>query len=237
MRMGGSMKTIGVLGGMGPVVTAEFYSRILKLCEREHGAVQDGDYPHILINSMSLKGSSESGIRNAKVLEREHVDGIRKLDRAGCDFVVIPCNTAHHFVERLRKESRTPILSIIDLAVARAAKVGMRRIGLLASESTYEHGLYKRPLAARGMEAVYPKPREIKELTAIVLDIMGGDRNERDRNTIRRIVRRMRKEDKIDGVIVGCTELSLVLHAGKYPVRAVDAMDTLAEAAVKNAYG
>lgn len=230
-------RTIGILGGMGPVATAEFFHRILALCELEHGAVQDGDYPPILVYSMSLKGSSESGIRDAKLLEHEFVEGITRLHRAGCDFVVIPCNTAHHFVQRLRKDVSTPILSIIDLAADEAKAKGITRVGLLASESTYEHGVYRRPLAARGLTCVSPLLSEKKMLTEIVLHIMAGRKVAEDRGVLRKIVRRMVKVDGIQGVIVGCTELSLVLPAGRYPVRAVDALDVLAEASVKAAYG
>jgi len=231
------MRTIGILGGMGPVATAEFLHRILERCESAYGAVQDGDYPPILAYSMSLQGSDESGIGNARVLEQEFVDGISKLTRGGCDFVVIPCNTAHHFVDRLRREVPVPILSIIDLTVEQLRTFGARTVGVLASESTYHHGVYARPLAAAGLTAVLPKPPERKELTGVVLDVMGGHALPRDRETMRRIARRMVQEDRVDTLLIGCTELSVVLPVSQYPVRAVDAMDVLAEASVAAAYG
>jgi aspartate racemase len=230
------MKTIGILGGMGPVATGEFFNRILALCEKWHGAVLDGDYPPVLMYSMSLKGSDASGIKDKDVLEREFVEGITKLSKGGCDFVVIPCNTAHHFVDTLRKEVKTPILSIIDLTVDEAKRNNIKRVGVLASESTYVHGVYARPLKAKGIEAIIPKPKEKKELTKIVLDIMGGKRTQQDRKTIIKIVNRMIREDNIQAVIVGCTELSLVLDAARYPIAAFDAMDCLAQASVKEAY-
>jgi aspartate racemase len=231
------MKTIGILGGMGPVATAEFFSRILTLCERHHGAVQDGDYPPILVYSMSLQGSNESGIGNARILEQEFVEGIRKLCGAGCDFVVIPCNTAHYFVERLRRDVATPILSIIDMTVDAVREGGIRTVGVLASESAYVHGVYAHPFARQGIRTVIPNRVEREALVAIVRNIMGGRKLESDRRTIRGIVRRMHRESGIEGVIIGCTELSLVLPAEKYPIGAVDAMDVLADASVRVAYG
>jgi aspartate racemase len=233
---GNTMKTIGVLGGMGPVATGEFFNRMLALCQKEHNAFQDGDYPPILVYSMSLKGSNESGIKDEKKLEFEFIDGIIKLCNGGCDFVVIPCNTAHHFVEDLRKKVDTPILSIIDLAVAEVKKNKIKKIGLLASESTYIHKVYAIPLSVNGIELVSPEQNERKKLTKIVLDIMGGKRTEEDRKTIKAITDRMVKDNGIEAVIVGCTELSLVLPNDQYPVKAFDAMDSLAEAAVKTAY-
>jgi len=230
------MRTIGVLGGMGPVATVEFLRRLLVRCEELYGAVQDGEYPPILTYSMSLTGSDESGIGNARVLEQEFVDGITKLSRGGCDFVVIPCNTAHHFVDRLRGAATVPILSIIDLAVAKLEECGAKTVGVLASESTYRHAVYERPLAANGMTAVVPTPPERKALIGIVRDIMGGQRTVHDREAMRRIAQRMADEDGVDTILVGCTELSVVRPASQYPVRAVDAMDVLAEAAVSVAY-
>jgi aspartate racemase len=230
------VKTIGILGGMGPVATGEFFHRILVLCQRQHHAVQDGDYPPILLYSMSLQGSNESGIGNARILEREFVDGITKLCAAGCDFVVIPCNTAHYFVERLRKDVKTPIVSIIDLTVDTVRARGFRTVGVLASESAYGHGVYAHPLERHGILAVAPNDVERTALVRIVRNVMGGRRTEADRRTMRRIARRLHADAGIEAVIVGCTELSVVLPATEYPVPAIDAMDALAQASVTLAY-
>jgi aspartate racemase len=230
------MRTIGILGGMGPVATGEFFDRILARCEDLYGAVQDGEYPPILLYSMSLHGSNESGIGNARLLEQEFLDGAAKLVRGGCDFVVIPCNTAHHFVDRLRRDVAVPILSMIDLTVTAVGETGAKTVGVLASESTYQHAIYARPLGQHGITAVLPTPVERKELTAIVREVMGGQRTPRDRETMRRIARRMAQEDRVDTIVIGCTELSVVLPASQYPLRTVDAMDILVEASVSAAY-
>lgn len=237
VRHGPPNRTIGILGGMGPVATQEFLGRILARCERIFGAVQDGEYPPILLYSMSLSGSDESGIRSPSILAREFRDGLARLERGGCDFVVIPCNTAHELLARLRATSPLPILSIIDLTVAEVLRRGYRRVGLLASESTLDDGLYARPLSAAGVASVIPGPRDRRELVRVVLDIMGGHRPAQDRDALTRIAARMHREDGIDAVIMGCTELSVVQPARCYPLPAVDAMDVLAVAAVDRAYG
>ncbi len=230
------MKTIGILGGMGPVATGEFFNRIMALCQRIHGAVQDGDYPPISMYSMSLKGSDESGIKNEKVLEQEFVSGIKELGMTKADFVTIPCNTAHHFIATLKKEVRIPIVSITDETVARVEAAKLKRIGLLASESTYIKKVYGRPFAAKRIEVVEPLDTEKKMLTRMVLHVMGGTLTDRDKSDMKAIVRRMKHDSKIQAVVVGCTELSLVLKAKEYPVKAFDALDVLAEAAVARAY-
>ncbi len=231
------MRTIGVLGGMGPVATVEFLHRVLTLSQREHGAVQDGEYPPILAYSLSLQGSSEQGVRSPRLLAHELVHGIEALQRGGADFVVIPCNTAHRFVTRLRRAVSIPILSIVDLTVREVAHRDRRRVGVLASESSLAEGLYARPLLSERIVAIDPTGPERGELTRVILNVMGGRRALSDRLAVQRIVERMRRVDGIDGIIVGCTELSLVQPASDYSVPAVDAMDVLAEAAVRTAYG
>jgi aspartate racemase len=230
------MKTIGILGGMGPVATGEFFNRIMSLCQKWHGAVQDGDYPPISVYSMSLQGSNESGIKNEKVLEREFLEGIEELGMTKCDFVTIPCNTAHHFIAQMKKKTRVPIISITDETVARVEKEKMKRIGLLASESTYIHKVYGKPFASHHIEVVEPTDEEKRILTRMVLHVMGGKLSSRDKADMKTIVSRMKREDKIQAVVVGCTELSLVLKTDEYPTRAFDALDVLAEAAVTEAY-
>jgi aspartate racemase len=113
---------------------------------------------------------------------------------------------------------------------------GIDRVGVLASESAYVHGVYARPLTHHGIHAVLPTTAERASLVRIVRDIMGGRRTEADRRAMLQMVRRMRREDDVQGVIIGCTELSVVLPASRYPVPAYDAMDALARAAVTIAY-
>ncbi len=231
------MRTIGVLGGMGPVATVEFLHRLLTLSQREHGAVQDGQYPPILTYSLALQGSSEQGVKSPRLLAHELAHGIEVLQQGGADFVVIPCNTAHRFVARLQRAVSVPILNIVDLTVREVARQGRRRVGVLASESSLSDGLYAEPLLAERIVAVDPTALERTELTHVILDVMGGKRTLSDRLVVQRIVDRMRRADGIDGLIVGCTELSLVQPASEYAVPAIDAMDVLAEAAVRSAYG
>ena len=232
----GLMRTIGILGGMGPVATGEFILRILALCQKGHGAVQDGEYPAIAMYSMSPKGSNESGIKANNLLEREFLAGVKELDKTSADFITIPCNTAHHYIESMRNVAKVPIISITEETVKRAKRLGMKRIGLFASESTYKEGVYGKPFSASGIIFVEPTELEKKGLTRLVLHVMGGTLTPKDKLYLKKLIKRMKKDDGIDAAIIGCTELSCVLRGKEYPMKAIDAMDVLAEEAVKNAY-
>ncbi|HTW77788.1 MAG TPA: amino acid racemase [Thermoplasmata archaeon] len=230
------MRTIGVLGGMGPVATLEYVGRILALCQRSHGAVQDHEYPPLLVYSMSLEGSDETGVRSSRVLARELERGVAVLQHGGADVITIPCNTAHEFLPRLRRTATVPILNMVELTAQQAVRRGFHRVGVLASESSLGAGLYAKPLLAQRLSAIEPLASERRELTHAILNIMAGRRLGVDRLAMHRIAERMRRVDGIDGMIVGCTELSAVLPAAEYSVPTIDAMDVLAEAAVHTAY-
>jgi aspartate racemase len=231
------MKTIGILGGMGPSATAGLYQRILRLCQIQHGAVQDKDYPGIIIYSMSLKGSDESGIADRNTLLNELIAGVVRLTAAGCDFIVLPSNTAHIFISELKEHSVVPIISMIDKTVQMVAMNSVRCIGLLASEDSYHYEIYVNALAKNGIKLVIPSEIEQKGITRIILHVMGGEvHNNVDWDTLYSIIKHM-EQMGAEAVIIGCTELSLVISAKEYPLKVYDSLDLLAKAAVEMAYG
>ncbi len=230
------IKTIGILGGMGPEATAEFYKRILKQCQVEHNAVQDKDYPQIVIYSMAPKGSDESGIANRKLLLTEFIDGIIRLTVSGCDFVVLPCNTAHTFLQELRKHIKIPVISMTDKTVEAVARTGgVKTVGLLASEDSYHEEVYAKALKKVGVRLVEPSATDKERITQIILHVMGGRIDKKDKEALISIIRKMEAAGA-EAVILGCTELPLVLKAGDSPVKVYDTLDILTETALKEAY-
>ncbi len=229
------IKTIGILGGMGPEASAELYRRILKLCQVSHRAVQDGDYPRIMIFSMAPKGSDETGIKNRDVLLTEFIDGIIRLTVSGCDFAVLPCNTAHTFISELKKHVKIPIISMTEKAVQKAAKLKMHRIGLLSSEDSYQEGVYEAQLKQHGITLIKPEIDDRKRITQIILHVMGGKIKKGDKKVLISIINKLKKKSA-EGVIIGCTELPLVIKKEESPIKAIDTLDVLAEAAIEEAY-
>lgn len=229
------IRMIGILGGMGPEATAEFYKRILKLCQIEHGAVQDKDYPQVAIYSMAPKGSDESGIANRKLLLTEFIDGIIRLTVSGCDFVVLPCNTAHTFLDELKTHVKIPLISMTEKTVERIKRSGVRTIGLLSSEDSYKEEVYAAALKKAGIKLIVPSEKEKKRVTDVILHAMGGKIVKEDKNVLISAIRKMKVEGA-EAVIIGCTELSLVLKAEESPIKAYDTLDILAEETLKEAY-
>ncbi len=107
-------KTIGVLGGMGPEASANLYSKIIKYAQYKYNAVQDFDYPPIIIYSLPLFGFDETGIVDEKLVKQQLIDGVKKLESAGCDLIIIGCNTVHIFYDEMQAAIKIPILNIVE---------------------------------------------------------------------------------------------------------------------------
>ncbi len=104
----------------------------------------------------------------------------------------------------------------------------MKRIGLSFSESTYKEGVYWKPFSASGIIVVEPTELEKKGLTRLVLHVMGGTSTSKDKLYMKKLMKRMKRDDSIDATIIWCTESSYVLRGKEYPMGVIDAFDVLA---------
>ena len=140
-------KTIGILGGMGPEASANLYSKMIKYTQHEYGAVQDSDYPPIIIYSMPLLGFDETGIVDQDSVKMQLIEGVRKLENAGCDLIIIGCNTVHIFFDEMQAAVNIPILNIVEETKKKVVDFGCKKVGLFASESTSKTKLYQKRFA------------------------------------------------------------------------------------------
>ncbi len=115
-------KTIGILGGMGPGASANLYQTIISIAQKKYGAEQDYDFPPMVIYSLPLIGFDETGITEPESVKKQLVEGVKKLEKAGCDFIIIACNTVHIYQKNMQKAINIPIVSMIEQAVKKAKK-------------------------------------------------------------------------------------------------------------------
>ena len=149
-------KTIGVLGGMGPEASSNLYSKIIKYAQQEYGAVQDFDYPPIIIYSLPLFGFDETGIVDETTVKKQLIDGVKKLESAGCDLIIIACNTVHSYYHEMQSTVNVPIFNIIEETKKRVIKLGYKKVGLFASESTNKLQLYQKRFADSNIQVISP---------------------------------------------------------------------------------
>ena len=171
--MGQFKKTIGVLGGMGPETTVDFFSRLIKICEGKYGCRHDEDFPRIVVLTLPIPPVVER-IESNGVLLQMLTEGIGKLISAGADFISIPCNTVHFYFDEMQRFSSVPILNIIEETVKRAKKEGCKKIGILATRTTIEKNLFGKYSNKYGIKMINPTEEEIDEISEIIYDIERG---------------------------------------------------------------
>lgn len=204
------MRKIGLIGGLGPESTLDYYRGIIKAFD---AAGADYDYPEIFIHSLSLAPAA----RLFKAGQWDQVaelllESVAALHRAGAQFAAIASNTPHLAFDQLQARSPLPLVSIVAAARERALTLGLKRPGLLGTQVTMGSQLYQQCFAPQGLEVAVPAPREQAFIQQrLDTEIERGIFSEATRRELLEIVARMKREQAIDSVILGCTELPLIL--------------------------
>jgi len=211
------MKIAGIVGGLGPESTIDYYRRIL---ERTRARRPDGGAPHVVITSIDVQellGLMNAGRLDdmASILVRE----VDRLARAGADFGAISANTPHIVFGAVRRWTQLPLLSIVEATRDAARARGLRRLALLGTRFTMQARFYPGAFEPAGIAIVQPNPAELEAVHDIYVNqLIPGDFRPESRAQVLDLVARMAARDGIDGAILGGTELPLLLrqpeHAG-----------------------
>jgi len=230
------VKTIGILGGMGPMTTVEFFRRLIEATP----ARSDPEHLHILIdNDPSVPNRSDALLHRGPSPVPLLRAMARRLEAAGAQVLAIPCNTAHAFLDDVREAVTVPVVDMIDETVAAAAArlTGAdgagTAVGLLATDGTIRSCLYRDAFEARGIEAIAPSPEAQQSVTAAIEAIKAGRSLTPLERPIFDVVERLAAAGAA-AAIVACTELSL-LSGDRIPIRWIDALDVLVGATLREA--
>lgn len=229
-------KTIGVLGGMGPEASANLYTKIIKYAQQQYGAVQDFDYPPIIVYSLPLFGFDETGIVDAKLVKKQLIDGVKKLEVAGCDLIIIACNTVHAYYEEMQSAVRVPIFNIIEETKKMVAKFGYKKVGLFASESTNKLKLYQNRFADARIEVISPNSEQQKILNRVIEHVMGGNQKTEDIIFLKDIGRDYLKQGA-EAIVIGCTEIPLAINQTHTDIKLFDTIEIIVQCAVDYSLG
>jgi aspartate racemase len=228
------LKTIGILGGMGPEATADLFHHIIRLTP----AATDADHiPIIIYNQPGIPDRSDYILSRGPTPVPQLIDGAKKLEEWGADFIAIPCNTAHYFLPDIGPQVKIPILDMIS-ETAHYARLWYPRyvFGLLSTLGTYKTGLYPRAFNAEGMTMIIPDVFYQEQVMDCIYGQNGlksGDYNE-PRKQIRAAIRHLQQLGA-NGLVSGCTELSLVLPRMDLDMPVLNPTEILARSAVRMA--
>jgi len=205
------MKTVGIVGGIGPESTIEYYRFII---EGYRARNPDGSYPSIIINSVDL--NRLIGWINAGELESFTdylVAGVQKLADAGADFAVLAANTAHIVFDQIRGRSKIPLISIAEATYDKARASGLKRLGLLGTRFTMEAEFYPETFGRGGLRIVTPNEMERTFINEKYFgELLKNIFLPETRDQMLAIINRMKEREAIDGLILGGTELPLILR-------------------------
>jgi aspartate racemase len=209
------IKTVGIVGGIAPDSTIEYYRQIIA-AYRNHSSV--GDYPSIIINSINLRRMIELVTANELAAVTDYLlEAIEKLARAGADFAVLASNTPHIVFDELRARSPLPLISIVEATCAEAETRRLKRVGLFGTRFTMQGRFYPDVFAQVGIDLLVPNESEQDYIhTRYMSELVNGIFLPETRARLLEIVDQLKERDRIQGIILGGTELPLLLRDAEH---------------------
>ena len=225
-------KTIGILGGMGPLATADLYHKMVVLTN----AAGDNEHIRVYIDSnTSIPDRTAAILSGGEDPLPAMTDSLRKLEQCGADFVIMPCNTAHYFLPELAKRTELPFVSMIE-ATAEACRTQFcgKTAAILATAGTLSVNLYQDALLTKGVDFLVPDEAEKEALMEVIYQgVKAGASPEAYRAAFLSVVEGMGRRGA-DYFILGCTELPLAVRLlGLTNLPSVDPTGELAKAAIR----
>ncbi len=226
-------KTVGVIGGLGPVATLDFFERILNRTR----ATREQDHLRLLIDNNTKVPDRNAFMRGDGPSPAPALaSSARGLQVAGADFIVMACNTAHAWEAEIRAAISVPFLSIIDETVKVVADLRPEAVGVLAGDACVAAGLYQNALKTAGVRCIMPDANTQKSLMELIYRIKSGDTGETVRRASAKIAQKLEAQGA-EVIIAGCTEIPIVLTADDIEGELVNSTDVLVERTIVFAGG
>lgn len=225
------MKTVGIIGGVGPETTSEFYLDIIFGTYKQSKEQRPG----ILISSVPLPYKIEADLIERNEGAERYIPYLTKeakrLEDSGADFLVMPCNSLHVFIEEIRNSVSIPVLSIIEETVKFIKEKGYKRVGIISTSATIQNKLYENAFEDAGIDYITPDDFQQAKMGKIIINLVTGQQRNEDREEIINIIETFDTKD-VDCVALACTDLQLLIPKHKnLPV--FDTMKILADATVR----
>lgn len=228
-------KKIGIIGGLSPESTVSYYLHITRTYVERYG---DYGYPEIIIYSVNLeKYHRWRGENRWDLVAGDLVAAAESIQRAGADFGLVATNTMHKVFDAVAGAVDFPLIHLIDETAASARTAGLKRLGLLGTRYTMQDGFYQDRMARHGLKTITPPPGDQEEIHRIIVEeLVRGQLLEASRAEYVRVIREL-ADRGAEGVILGCTEIPLLVHSEDSPVPLFDTARIHAEAALEYALG
>jgi len=204
------MKTIGLIGGMSWESTAEYYRIINQIVKKRLGKLHSGKIVMVSLDFEEIKQLQHHG--NWKIATSIMIDAAKRVEKAGADFILICTNTMHKMAEQVESNINIPLLHIVDVTANAIKKKSLKKVGLLGTNFTMEQDFYKgRLMKKHGINAIVPEQTSRELINNIIYnELCLGEIKESSRKILKAIIEKLIKNGA-EGIILGCTELPLIL--------------------------
>lgn len=225
------MKTAGIIGGLGPETTAEFYQEVNFSCYQ----LNKTNRPPLLIWNVPLEYQIEQDLLVNNTGQERYipflVDAAQRLEKGGADFLVMPCNTLHIFIKEIREAVSIPVLSIVEETSRFLSEKTISEVGILATSTTIERGLYETDFKSHTIRQVIPDGFEQAKIGKMISNLVLSRHDNRDREELVKVIESFANKG-VKNVILACTDLQLLLpsHDG---LNIYDTMKILVDATVR----
>lgn len=230
------MKKLGIVGGIGPESTVDYYRMLIKGYQKLKG---DGNYPELLINSINMtKMLQMVADKRMDSLITYLSDALKALASAGAEYALIASNTPHIVFDDVLKLSPIPVLSIVVETCKKAKSLGFKKVGLLGTRFTMQTDYYTEVFEREGISVAVPSNDEQEYIhTKIFSELQSLIIKDETKQGLLAIVKRMADEEGIQGLILGCTELPLILTQDEFGVEFLNTSQIHVESAIDYGFG
>ncbi len=225
------MKTLGIIGGLGPETTSEFYLDVIFSCQKKDKI----NRPLIIVSSVPLPYKIEEDAISKNIgIERclpFLIEEAKRLEKSGADFIVMPCNSLHIFIEEIRKSVKILVLSIVEETVSFLNDNKMKKVGIVSTSATIRNKLYENAFIENSIAFEAPNDLQQEKMGKFIYNLVMGQQKNKDREELVKIIDDFEGK-KVDCVVLACTDLQLLIP--RHPTMKIfDTMKIFADATVK----
>ena len=220
-------QTIGIIGGLGTETSSGFCVNINR-CIRQRMGIQ----PHLITENVPMSVIEEMRLihgEQCQSVRDKLIAAIERMNRLNVDAIVIPCNSVHVFFDELRQKTKIPLLNIIEETAQHCERNNLRKVGLLATTTTVQQQLHQQELRKRGIQAMVPTEIQQKHVDRCIEKILNNKAAANDKNELLAIVEKL-KDNGAQGIILGCTDLGLMIQQKDADILLIDTLKVLENA-------
>ena len=224
-------KVIGIIGGMGPMATADLFVKMVSKTDADC----DQQHAHIIIdNNTQVPDRTAAILSDGADPLPELIGSAKRLEAAGADVLTIACNTAHYFYDGIQQAVKVPVLHMPRETAKKAAELGYKKCGLLATAGMIKSGIYARAFEEAEIELIVPDAEGQKAVMKMIYDGVKAGKKQYDTTDVNAVIQSL-KEQGAECFILGCTELPLAVDMYGISEVSIDPTSVLASAALKAA--